>query len=403
MHAEIVVTGSEILLGKLVDTNSAYIANQLAPLGIPLQFITAVGDDEARVTEALRIALGRAPLIITTGGLGPTVDDVTREAVAAATGHPLVFHAELLEQIDAFFRRLGREMSPNNRKQAFLPEGALPIENPVGTAPAYIVETEAGAVISLPGVPREMHYMLEHSVLPYLRGRLGAGQVMRSRTLHTAGMGESVLDGTLGDELLRCANPLVGLNARAGQVDVRLTATGPDDAACQALIAPLEAEIRGKLGGAVFGAEEESLEGVVLARLAAQGLTLATAEAGTRGQLAGRLAGAPGVATYLGGLVQSSPASLCAALGVAPSPTGETPAPEADEALARALAAALRDSTGATVTLVLLAHAEPRHIILGLDGPGGADARRLPYGNRPDYVGEWGASAALDWLRRKQG
>lgn len=403
MHAEIVVTGSEILLGKLVDTNSAYIAGQLAPLGIPLQYITAVGDDEARVTEALRIALGRAPLVITTGGLGPTVDDVTREAVAAAMRHPLVFHADLLEQIDAFFRRLGREMSPNNRKQAFLPESALTIDNPVGTAPGYIVETETGAVISVPGVPREMHYMMEHGVLPYLRKRFGAGQMMRSLTLHTAGMGESVLDSTLGDELLHSSNPLVGLNARAGQVDVRLTATGPDDAACQALIAPLEGEIRSKLGPAVFGEEEDSLEGVVLARLAVQGLTLATAEAGTRGQLAGRLAGAPGAAAYLGGLVQSNPAALCAALGITPPPAGETPAPEADEALARALAASLRDSTGAAVALVLLAHAEPRHIILGLDGPGGPAVRALPYGNRPDYVGEWGASAALDWLRRKQG
>jgi nicotinamide-nucleotide amidase len=403
MHAEIVVTGSEILLGKLVDTNSAHIANQLAPLGIPLAYITAVGDDEERVTEALRIALGRAPLIITTGGLGPTVDDVTREAVAAATGRPLVFHADLLEQIDAFFRRLGREMSPNNRKQAFVPEGALPIENPVGTAPAYIVETEAGAVISLPGVPREMYYMLEHNVLPYLWRRFGAGQVMRSRTLHTAGMGESVLDSTLGDELLRTTNPLVGLNARAGQVDVRLTATARDEAACLALIAPLEAEIRSKLGIAVYGTDEDSLEGIVLTRLSAEGVMLATAEAGTRGQLAGRLAGTAGAETYLGGLVQPSPGALCAALGVTPPPASEGRTRDADETLARALAAALRDSTGAAAALILLAHAEPLRIILGLDGPAGASARVLPYGSRPDFVGDWGASAALDWLRRKLG
>ncbi len=394
MHAEIVVTGSEILLGKLVDTNSAYIANALAPLGIPLHFITAVGDDETRVANALRIALGRAPLIITTGGLGPTVDDVTREAVAAAAGRPLVFHSELFEKVGAYFARLGREMSPNNRKQAFLPDGARVIDNPVGTAPAFVVETTGGAIISLPGVPREMFYLMEHSVLPYLRERFGSGQVMRSLTLHTAGMGESTLAGALGEELQRSTNPLVGLNARAGQVDVRLTATGPDEAACRALIAPLDVEIRNKLGIAVYGTDEETLEGVALAHLAARGETLATAETGTRAQLAGRLVSAPAAASvYLGGRVQATAEALCAALGAAA--TG-------DEPQARTLAAALRAQTGAAVGLVLLAFADPARIVLGLDDAGGSSSRVLSYANRPDFAGEWGASAALDWLRRKK-
>jgi nicotinamide-nucleotide amidase len=392
-HAEIVVTGSEILLGKLVDTNSSVIAGRLQLIGIPLQHITAVGDDEARMAEVLRIALARSALVITTGGLGPTVDDVTREAVAAATGRALVFSEALFEEVSGYFTRLGRKMSENNRRQAFIPDGALPLSNPVGTAPSFIVETEQGALISMPGVPREMIHQLDENVLPYLRRRFGGGQLIVNRTLYTAGMGESALDSRLGDAILRCPNPTVGLNARPGQVVVRLTATAADESSAQALIAGLESQVRAKLGDAIYGAESDTLESVTLALLAARGLTLATAEAGTRGQLAGHLASAPGAgATYAGGRVAPHTAALAAQLGVTVK--------GAPEDQGRALAQALCATPGAGAGLVLLVEDDGRRIVMAHARAGAADARTLGYGAAADFAGDWGASFALDWLRR---
>src|SRR5919197_237406 len=173
MNAEIIATGSELVLGETVDTNSAYLARQLAAIGINLFRKTAVGDNEDRIAAIVGEALGRADLVICTGGLGPTVDDVTREAVARATGRPLVFHQHLLDQIEARFRSFGRTMSPSNRRQAYVPEGARIVENPRGTAPSFIVEDARGTVVVLPGVPAEMRYLTEHAVLPYLRDERG--------------------------------------------------------------------------------------------------------------------------------------------------------------------------------------------------------------------------------------
>src|SRR5512141_1707876 len=164
MHAEIIATGSELLLGEVVDTNSAFIARRLREIGLNLFYKTVVGDNEQRMIEALTIALNRSDVIITTGGLGPTIDDVTRPAVAKAVGRELVFRDDLLEQIRARFRAYGVPMGENNRRQAYIPQAAIPIENPVGTAPSFIVEHHEHLIISLPGVPREMEYLMEHAV-----------------------------------------------------------------------------------------------------------------------------------------------------------------------------------------------------------------------------------------------
>jgi nicotinamide-nucleotide amidase len=236
--------------------------------------------------------------------------------------------------------------------------------------------------------------MITNSTRPCcpLRRRFGAGQVIVNRTLYTAGMGESLLDARLGDAILRCPNPTVGLNARPGQVVVRLTATAPDESSAQALIAGLEAEVCAKLGDAIYGAESDTLESVTLARLAAQGLTLATAEAGTRGQLAGRLAAAAGAGgTYAGGRVAPHAAALAAQLGVALD--------GAPEELARALAQALAGEHRAG--LALLIEDEGRQIVMAHAHAGGGGARTLGYGAAADFAGDWGASFALDWLRRE--
>jgi len=240
MHAEIVTTGSELLLGQLVDTNSAFIARTLRDIGLNLFFKTTVGDNEERLVEALRIAMSRSDIIITTGGLGPTVDDVTRPAIARATGRELEFRPELLMQIEARFQRFGAPMSENNRRQAYVPGGAIVIENPVGTAPSFIVEHMRGIVISLPGVPSEMEYLLTHNVVPYLRDKLALKDMILTRTL----------------------------------------------------IAPVEAQIRERLKAYVCCADDETIESRVLCQLAKRGWTLTSIESGTGGQLAGRLAGA---------------------------------------------------------------------------------------------------------------
>ena len=220
MNAEIVSIGTELLLGEIIDTNSTHIARTLRDIGVNIFYMTSVGDNEQRITDTLKRGLSRSDLIITTGGLGPTVDDVTRQAVAAATNRGLEFHQSLLDQIAERFARFGSRMSENNRQQAYLPENAILIENPVGTAPCYIVESDKGIIISLPGVPREMKFLLSETVIPYLQNKMGDAKIIKALVLKTAGIGESHLDEKIAD-LMTSANPTVGLAAHIGQTDIR--------------------------------------------------------------------------------------------------------------------------------------------------------------------------------------
>ena len=217
MQAEIISIGTELLLGEIIDTNAAWIARQLTTIGLNLYFKATVGDNQQRIAEILRNGLKRSDVIITTGGLGPTVDDVTREAVAAATDRDLVLDEALLAEVGAFFLKMGRTMTANNRKQACLPRDARVIHNPVGTAPAFAVEVQRpnalpGVIISLPGVPHEMQYLMEHEVLPRLRARYGLTGVIKSRIVHTCGIGESAIDAQIGDLM---HHPLVCGRSRA--------------------------------------------------------------------------------------------------------------------------------------------------------------------------------------------
>jgi nicotinamide-nucleotide amidase len=280
MKAEIIAIGTELLLGQIVDTNSAYIAQQLSTVGMDLHFKATVGDNLERLKTTLQTALNRSDFIITTGGIGPTLDDVTREAVAEVLGRPLVFQQHLYDQINDFFRRLGRAMSPNNRKQAYIPEGAIPIENPVGTAPGFIAEEDGKAIIAVPGVPHEMRYFMGHGVLPYLREKLGVREVIVSRVLKLFGIGESVVDERLKDLIEKGTNPTIGLLAHTqiGEIHVRLTAKAAEKAQADTLNTPLEAEIRARLKDFIFGADEESYESVLSSLLRRAGLSLAVAE-----------------------------------------------------------------------------------------------------------------------------
>ena len=253
LAAEIVTTGTEILLGEIVDTNAAWIAQQLRESGINLYFKTTVGDNEARLRTVLEAGMARSNVILITGGLGPTKDDITRDAVANATGCPLQLDEAALVTLKARFARFGVTMTENNVQQVYLPQGAILIENPVGTAPGFIVETPQATIIAMPGVPREMKRLMQDTVLPYLRQRNGNQGVIRRRVLRTVGIGESTVDHELRD-LMSWSNPTVGLAAHLAQVDVRITAHASTEAEVEALLDQLEADIRGRIGRYIYSA-----------------------------------------------------------------------------------------------------------------------------------------------------
>lgn len=302
MHAVIVSVGSELLLGQIVDTNSAVIGRHLAAMGLDLYFKTTVGDNLGRLTSVLREALDRSDVVITTGGIGPTADDVRREAAAQAVGLALDFSEPLKEQIERFFRARGFTLSPSNRRQAFLPRGAIALENPLGTAPGFIVEVGDRCLAVLPGVPREMEHLLVTRVLPYVKGRYGLGGEIRLRILKVVGLGESRIGELVGDLMEKGSNPTVGTLAHLGQVDVRIAAKAADSDQARRLIEPVEATIRQRLGDLIFGADSETLEEVVVARARRLGVRIAVAECGTAGLVAERLSDDGGGA-FAGGLV----------------------------------------------------------------------------------------------------
>lgn len=292
VNAEIIAIGTEILLGEITDTNSGFIARALRDIGVNVFYFSAVGDNEKRISDAIRASMARSNLVITCGGLGPTVDDMTRQAVAAATDRGLTFHQVLLDQIAARFATFRATMTDNNRRQAFLPENALLIENPVGTAPSFAVEHNGSMVISLPGVPREMKFLLAEKVIPLLKERFKLGEgIIKARVLKTAGIGESLLDDRIGDELLNHSNPSIGLAAHTGQVDVRITARALDEAEADGLIADMEAKLRARIGHFVFGVNNERLEDVLITLLKQHGWKLRIVEAGSGGAVSHRLRG----------------------------------------------------------------------------------------------------------------
>lgn len=291
VNAEIIAIGTELLLGELTDTNSVFLAQRLRDLGINLFFMTTVGDNRQRIAEALRIAMGRADVILTCGGLGPTVDDMTRQAVADATERDLVFHQTLLDQIAARFASYRAIMTENNKQQAYLPAEAIVIENPVGTAPAFIVEHAQRTVICLPGVPREMKFLMTEKVIPHLQTKYRLG-IIRARILRAAGVGESALDDMLGKALLEQSNPTVGLAAHHGVIDIRMTAKATDVTEAEAMLDGVEALIRERVGHFIFGYGDAELEGVLLDLLTNRGLSIAVVEAGIKGAAIHKLQGA---------------------------------------------------------------------------------------------------------------
>ena len=291
--AEIITIGTELLLGEIVDTNARFLARTLRAVGVDLFRMTTVGDNVKRIAQAIRASLKRCDIVITTGGLGPTIDDPTRDAVALALRVKSEFHPELWGQILARFNKLGRSATENNRRQAYIPAGAKAYENPVGTAPIFIVERQSKLIISLPGVPSEMEYLMQHSVIPFLRQHYDLHAVIRLRVLHTSGVGESLIDEQISD-LEELTNPTVGLAAHSGQVDVRITAKAETEDLANQLIKPLEDTLRTRLGDWIYGADQDTLEEVSLRSLSGNNWSLTVVEAGLGGHLVRRLAATQG-------------------------------------------------------------------------------------------------------------
>ncbi len=315
---ELVAVGTELLLGQLVDTNTSHIAAALAENGIDCYASHAVGDNRERIAQLVREILERADGIVTTGGLGPTVDDLTKEAVADAFGLDLVLDENALAEIEAFFTSIGRTMRENNRKQAFLPAGSYPLENPHGTAPGFIAFRADGKFAAcMPGVPREMKPMLAERLLPWLRSHFSVREGIVTRVLHTVNIGESEIDHRIADLFASSENPKIAVLAHDYRCDVKIMAKAASTASARASIAPLEEELRSRLQGHVFGIDAMTLEGAVLAALDERGESLAVAESCTGGRVAAAITGVPGASRrFLGGIVAYDNAVKQLQLGV---------------------------------------------------------------------------------------
>ncbi len=362
---EVLCIGTELLLGNIVNGNARWLAEQLAALGVVHHRQQVVGDNRERLIEAVQQASGRCRVLITTGGLGPTPDDLTTEAIAAAFGADLVEHAEIWAAIQARITARGRRVAASNRKQALLPRGAAVLPNPTGTAPGMIWTPVPGfTVLTFPGVPSELRAMWEATAAPWLREAGLAGGVFASRMLRFWGVAESDLAERVQD-LLALENPTVAPYAGAGEVKLRVTARAADGAAAAALLAPVEAELRRRGGASCFGADGDSLASVVLAELGRRGETLAVAESCTGGGLGAALVAVPGASeVFLGGVIAYANAVKQDLLGV-PAALLEAHGAVSDP-VAEAMAAGARRLTGATWAVA----------VTGIAGPGGGSPEK---------------------------
>ncbi len=375
---EIIAIGTELLLGEIQDTNTAGIAHVFRDLGIDLYRTMIVGDNLERIAGAIQEAMQRADIVLTTGGLGPTVDDPTREAVARAFGVEIEYHPELWQQIRERFIRFARQPSENNRRQAFLPHGAVAIENPVGTAPAFYMDTGDKVVISLPGVPRELDAIIQGSILPLLRRRFQLDSVLRIHVLHCAGVGESQVDEWIG-EFEYGTNPTVGLLAHPGQVDIRIAAKAANTQEADRMIVVLADKIRQRVGEAVFGTNEDTLQSALAQRLLTKGWSLALWECGLGGALIEKL-------TSSGLRIQSEVSDS----------VPETPAE------LRQIIQDFREShpTHITVGAVFTPGPVRQSLALVAITPNGEEDASRAYGGPPSLGIAWAINSTIDFIRR---
>ncbi len=406
--AEIIAVGTELLLGNIVNTNAQAISQSLSALGINVFWHTVVGDNPERLKEAVETARRRADIIITTGGLGPTYDDLTKQTVCQAFGEKLVFHPEILEEIRTFYETaLHVPMPENNTQQAELPEHGVIFDNPVGTAPGCAFESGGVHVLMLPGPPHEMAAMLRRHAEPYLRGL--SREVIVSHDIMTFGMGESSVEELLRERMTHMTNPTLATYAKPFEVRLRATAKAESGEEAETLLAPVVELVRNTLGDAVYGVDVSGLAEVCLAGLRERNMTFATAESCTGGRVAEQITALPGASkVYRGGVVSYWTEVKGRVLGV-PQDILDTYGPVSEEC-ARAMAEGARRITGAEIAVSVTGAAGPDPdergvpvgvVYVGLAAPEGTFCRRLDFGRRRrDRIRGLAANHAFDVIRR---
>ncbi|MEE8395394.1 MAG: CinA family nicotinamide mononucleotide deamidase-related protein [bacterium] len=409
MEIEIICTGDEVLTGKIVNSNFSYIAQKLEDFGLSVRRGITVGDDREELLQAFRRAGERADVVIVNGGLGPTVDDLSQEIAAQAAGVELELNEQWYSHMKEYFLSRGRKMPENNRKQAMLPATAELVDNPVGTACGFAVTIGKARFYFTPGVPRELHRMLEHELLPRMLKQGGAPGVIVLKRFHSFGLGESHVDQLLGglEEMVADGSLKLGFRAHYPQLETKLTIRAADAAEAEAKLEPVVAELRRRIGNFILAVDDETLEGVVLDALAQAGATLAVVEDFTGGQAAARLAPLPGAdAVLLRATVALTDAGKAAAFG------GDGPLPSSDgdlrPELAEELAVRARDVAGATHGLAVLVQVLPGKgpnnlnstICIGLASPAGVVSRRSRMAGNRDWIRLGAVEMGLDSLRR---
>jgi nicotinamide-nucleotide amidase len=406
MHAEIIAIGDEITGGALLDTNSQWLSQRLAELGVRVLYHAAVGDDLDACRDVVRRAIDRSDIVIATGGLGPTADDLTREALAAAVRRPLVEFPEALEHIRGMFARRKREMPKSNERQAQFPEGSRMIQNPGGTAPGIDLDAPRSGggycrFFALPGVPAEMRDMWHGTLLAELRALVPGGRVIVRRNIKCFGAGESQVESTLPDLIRRGRVPQVGINASRATIILRIVAEGESEDACRAQIEPTVEEIRRCLGTLVYGEGDDELQDVVVRMLRERGKTVASAEIATGGQTAQWLQRASGGdGRYRGGLVAADESGMSRLL-----PSDESSTNERDSAYVRGLAIACREKFQTDFGLAVGAippigdDGTAGHVHFALASESGERSLRISSGIHPDIVTDYLAKHAINLLR----
>ncbi|HPD46130.1 MAG TPA: competence/damage-inducible protein A [Anaerohalosphaeraceae bacterium] len=404
--AAVISIGNELLTGETVDTNAPWLCAELRACGIPAVSVTAVGDDESAIIAALQHAADRADVLILTGGLGPTGDDLTRSALAAFLGSKLEFHQPLLDHIAAFFASRNLQMPDTNRLQAYLPAGTTPIPNETGTAPGILAEHRGKLIACLPGVPSEMKQMFVDHLKPHCKS-LAADQHLVTRKLMCCGLGESAIAQMLGPRMDRSRNPLVNTTASAGIVTIYVVASAPDRSTAEQLADAETAAVRDTLGPAVYGRDDQTLAEVVGQMLAERGKTLAIAESCTGGLIAKLITDVPGSSRYFKcGWVTYANEAKIRDLNVPPQTIEQHGAVSEPVALAMARGAKARAAADYAIATTGIAgptggtSEKPVGLVyIALDTPGGPSCRRLLFPTSRRNMRLRTALAALDMLR----
>ena len=398
--------GTELLLGDIVNTNARELSAALRGLGIGVYWQSVVGDNPDRLRQVVKVARDRANLIITTGGLGPTYDDLTKDVVCEVFGVPLVMHEEEAEKIRAFFAQKDREMPENNLRQAMLPEGCTVFSNGNGTAPGFAFVADGATVIQLPGPPREMRLMLETGVIPYLRG--STDEILVSKDIRIFGLGESSVEARLHDYMESLVNPTLAPYAGTAEVRLRATAMAPDEAAAEAMLEPVIARVRAELGDLVYAVDEPKLESVCLRLLKEKGLTFAAAESCTGGLIAKRFTDQSGASSaFMGGVVCYTNFVKHHVLGVPQETLDEFGAVSAQTAAAMAEGA--RRVCGSDIAVSVTGCAGPNSDergtpvgtgFVGFTSPEGTIVKPIQMGKDREWARVYAASFAFDLIRR---